>query len=52
MEARNSLPEELRPIYDRLVDEYHFATTQKYGQGYVAYTVLAELVRQDWRPSK
>ena len=34
--ARAILPEDLRPVYDQLVDEYHFATIQKYGQGYVA----------------
>lgn len=51
MEARGSIPEELREIYDQLVDEYHFATIQKYGSGYVAYPVLAELVRLGWRPT-
>jgi len=51
IEARDSLPEELRPIYDRLVEEYAFYTTTKYGQGYVAYSVLAELVRAGWRPN-
>jgi hypothetical protein len=50
LEARETLPEELRETYDRLVDEYHFATIQKYGTGYVAYPVLAELVRSGWRP--
>ena len=51
IEARNSLPEDLREVYDRLVDEYQFATIQRYGAGYVAYPVLAELVRSGWRPS-
>lgn len=51
VEARNSLPEKQRGVYDRLVDEYHFATVQRYGTGYVAYPVLAELVRSGWRPT-
>ena len=51
-EARETLPEELRETYDRLVDEYHFATIQKYGSGYVAYPVLAELIRTGWRPTE
>ena len=50
-EARNSLPDNLRELYDRLVDEYHFATIKKYGAGYVAYPVLAELIRSGWRPT-
>ncbi|MCK4546368.1 MAG: hypothetical protein KAW17_02910 [Candidatus Eisenbacteria sp.] len=51
VEARNSLPENLRGIHDRLVDEYHFATIQKYGAGYVAYPVLAKLVGSGWCPA-
>ena len=50
LEARESLPEELRPIYDPLVDEYLFHTGVSYGRGYVAYRVLAALVRDGWRP--
>lgn len=51
MEAREQLPEELREVYDLLVDQYHFATFEKYGSGYVAYPVLAELIRLGWRPT-
>jgi hypothetical protein len=43
--ARDSLPEELREISRQLVAEYSFHTETKYGRGYVAYAVLAELVR-------
>ena len=50
LEARESLPEELRAIYDRLVLEYSFQTEVSYGRGYVAYRVLAALVRDGWRP--
>lgn len=44
-QARNSLTEELRPIFDELVEDYRFATIQRFGQGYVAYIVLAVLIR-------
>jgi hypothetical protein len=50
LEARQSLPEELRPIYDRLVAEYSFHTEVSYGRRYVAYKVLAALVQDGWRP--
>ena len=50
LEARESLPEELHAVYDQLVGEYSFLTEVKYGRGYVAYSVLAELVRRGWRP--
>ena len=49
--ARDSLPEELHEVYKQLVQEYSFHTEVKYGRGYVAYAVLAELVRDGWRPS-
>ena len=51
LEHREALPDVLQSIYDQFVDEYHFATIRIYGRGYVAYPVLAEMVRQGWRPS-
>lgn len=51
LEARAGLPEELRPIYDEMVADYSWYTTKQYGRGYVAYAVLAEMVRAGWRPS-
>jgi hypothetical protein len=47
--ARNSLPEHLRPAFDELVEDYKFATVKRFGQGYVAYIVLADLIRVGWR---
>jgi hypothetical protein len=46
-----TLPEEMKPIFRRLVEEYEYLTALYYGQGYVAYKVLAELVIAGWRPS-
>jgi hypothetical protein len=48
-EARNSLPDDLKAVFDELVEDYKFATLQRYGTGYVAYVVLADLVRVGWR---
>ncbi len=49
--ALEKLPEELKPIYEDLVEQYRFHTFQKYGQGYVAYEILALLVLDGWRCS-
>lgn len=48
--ALESLPENLRPIFRQMVEEYAFQTHVKYGKGYVAYEVLAEMVRAGWAP--
>jgi len=51
MEARNSLPEELRPVFDEFVTDYRYAATVRYGKPYVSYIVLADIVRAGWRLS-
>jgi len=48
-EARSTLPDELKPVFDELVEDYKFSTVKRYGQGYVAYIVLADLVRVGWQ---
>lgn len=52
LEARESLSPELQPFYDQLVEQYVYHTTVHYCQGYVAYRVLASLVRSGWRPTE
>ena len=47
--ARDSLPEDLRLIFDSLVAEYRYAATVRHGAPYVSYIVLADLVRVGWR---
>lgn len=47
--ARNSLPEELRTIFDDFVADYKFAATKHHGSPFVSYIILAELVRSGWR---
>tara|TARA_B100002003_G_C13639675_1_gene326445 strand:- start:4 stop:213 length:210 start_codon:yes stop_codon:yes gene_type:complete len=50
LSAKETLPKNLHPIYDQLVEEHMFYTEKRYGRGYVAYHVLADLVRDGWRP--
>lgn len=49
IQARNSLPEELKPIYDDFVADYKYATTMRHGRPYVSYVVLADLIKVGWR---
>ncbi len=51
MEAEARLPEELRAVYRRMVEDYEFLTHLRYGRGCVAYEVLAEMVLAGWRPA-
>ena len=50
-EARNSLPEELKPIFDDFVADYLYASTMRYGKPYISYAVLADMIRAGWRHS-
>jgi len=49
--ALNSLPQELRPIYRALVEEYKYYALLRYGRAWVAYDVIADLVKSGWRPT-
>ncbi len=51
VEARNSLPEELRPIFDDFVADYKYAATMRHGRPYISYIVLADMIRAGWRLS-
>jgi hypothetical protein len=44
-----SLTEELRPIFNQLCEEYRFIAHVQGGFPWVAYKILAELVRGGWR---
>lgn len=48
-EARESLPESLRSVFDGLVEDYRFAAATRHGSPWVSYIVLADLVRVGWR---
>lgn len=49
--ARNSLPDELRPVFDAFVEDYKFAASKHHGSPFVSYVVLAEMVKAGWRLS-
>lgn len=50
-EAEAMVPDDLKPVFRQLVEEYEYLTTLHYRKGYVAYRVLADLVLAGWRPS-
>ncbi len=51
IEAEATLPDELKDLYRKLVQDYEDLTNMYYGRGYVAYKVLADLILMGWRPS-
>ena len=51
IEARDSLSDDLKPIYDEFVSDYIYAATLRYGRPYVSYIVLADMVKAGWRPT-
>ncbi len=51
IEARNSLPDELKPIFDDFVADYKYAAALRYGRPYISYIVLADMIRAGWRLS-
>ena len=50
LSAEESLPKDLHLVYEQLVEEYIFHTVKRYGGRYVSFSVLADLVRDGWRP--
>lgn len=49
--ALAGLPAEWQPVYEQLVADYSWQTAKLFGKGYVAYDVLAAMVRAGWRKS-
>jgi hypothetical protein len=47
--ARNSLPDELKAVFDDFVADYQFAGTKRHGAPFVSYMILADMVRAGWR---
>ena len=50
-EARNSLPDELKPVFDDFVADYKYVATMRHGRPYISYIVLADMIRAGWRLS-
>lgn len=48
-EARNSLPDELKPAFEDLVAIYKYRASMRHGAPYVSYIVLADIVHDGWR---
>ena len=48
-QARNSLPDELKPVFDDFVADYKFAGMKHHGSPFVSYVILAEMVKLGWR---
>jgi len=48
-QAREALPDELRPTFDLLCNEFVAWTRHYYGQSMVSYAVVKELVADGWR---
>jgi len=51
IEALNSLPNELKPVFDDFVSDYKYAATLRHGRPYISYIVLADMIRAGWRLS-
>lgn len=50
--ARNSLPDDLRSVFDDFVNDYKFFGTKHYGSPFISYAILAEMVLAGWRPTE
>jgi hypothetical protein len=50
-EERACLPEGLRSEFDSLVETYRFYAFMHYERPFVSYKILADLVRDGWRPA-
>jgi predicted methyltransferase len=51
LEVRNSLPDDLKPVFDDFIADYKYAATLRYGRPYISYDVIADMVKTGWRPS-
>lgn len=50
-EALDSLPQELHPVYFQLINEYQYHCVKLHGRALVSYKILADLIRDGWRPT-
>ena len=44
-EGRNTLPDDLKPVFDVFVEDYKFAVHLRYSKRLVSYIVLADLMK-------
>ena len=50
-ETERLLPDDLKPIFKQIVEDYEFSSKSHFGRGYVSYKVLSDMVLMGWRPS-
>ena len=50
-EARNTLLDKLKPVFDEFVADYKYAASMRHGAPYVSYIVLADIICAGWRLS-
>lgn len=48
-ETRDSLPDDLKHVFDDFIADYRYAATIRHGRPYVSYIVAADIVRAGWR---
>jgi len=51
VEAINTLPKSLHPVFKDMVDDYRYTATLRYNKPFVSYIVLADMVKAGWRRS-
>jgi len=50
-EAIDSLPEDLRSVFDEFVTQYKYSASMRHGSPFVSYIVLSDMVKAGWRCS-
>jgi hypothetical protein len=48
VEAREALPEELRPVFDKMCEEILRWSQYYYGSTFISYSIVKELVEDGW----
>jgi hypothetical protein len=48
-DIRKSLPEDLRNIFEMIVEDYKYSAHLHYGKQFVSYVVLGDLIKAGWR---
>jgi hypothetical protein len=51
-EARESLPEEARPMFDQLCEDTLLWSNYYYGTSLISYSIIKELVECGWRKTQ
>lgn len=51
-EELNALPEDLKPVYKRIVLESQYHCVVRHGHPLVSYAVLSDLIKGGWRPTR